>query len=313
MLKLTFAFSVALLVFLLFYAVIQQRKTAEQDVNKRLNSLMGMTYVDGDYRPVEEENLSFRERVLVPFKKGLDDRIARMTPRVWEEMLERKLMLAGLNKTWSVGGYAGFWFALIFLGTLASFSYISKEPTLQDIVWALMVGPGFGAFLPNLALNVRIQKRKRAILRQLPEMLDLLCVSVYAGLTFDAAVSRIVKRLKGPLIDECVKVLEDMRMGIPQRYALRAMADRCDVSELTLFITSVIQAERLGTSMANTLANQADNMRERRRQQVKAQAMKAPIKMLFPLVIFIFPTIFIVVLLPSVLNVMRNYQNVVGP
>ena len=161
--------------------------------------------------------------------------------------------------------------------------------------------------MPIAILNIAIDRRKKNVLRQLPEFLDLLCVSVQAGLTFEAAVNNILQRFKGPLADEFSQAMEDMRMGMPRRAALKNMTERVDLPELSLFITSVIQSERLGTSIGNTLAIQADNMRERRRQYIRAQALKAPVKMLFPLIMFIFPALFIVVLLPVVLTLIKHF------
>ena len=105
---------------------------------------------------------------------------------------------------------------------------------------------------------------------------------------------------------ECRRMQDDIRMGVVRRTAMRSMADRCGLEDVSLFMTSIIQAERLGTSMGKTLKNQADNIRERRRQYVKAQAMKAPVKIVFPLVLFIFPAIFVVTLVPSLLYLLKN-------
>ena len=151
-----------------------------------------------------------------------------------------------------------------------------------------------------------VRRIQRPVDKQLPEVLDLLSVSVRAGLSFDGALRKITDRMTGPLIEEFKRMQQDVRMGSPRARALQAMAKRCDVEDLYLFITAVIQAERLGTSMGRTLNNQADNMRERRRQKAKAEALKAPVKIVFPLVIFIFPAIFVVVLLPSVLSLMHS-------
>ena len=164
-----------------------------------------------------------------------------------------------------------------------------------------------GLMFPFVMLNMKIKNRQKKMLRQLPEFLDLMCVSVQAGLTFDAATRKIVQRMHGPLIDEFHRTMDDMSMGVPRKLAMKNMANRCDLPELTLFLTSIIQANRLGTSISKTLAIQADNMRDRRRQAIKALAMKAPVKMLFPLVFFIFPALFVVVLLPTVLTLIKNF------
>ena len=171
----------------------------------------------------------------------------------------------------------------------------------------LVVFAGIFGMLPLVILRILIQKRQEMILHQLPEVLDLLCVSVQAGLSFDAALRRIVDKMQGVLIDELKRMLEDIRMGLQRRQAMRMLADRCEVQELTLFCTSLIQAERLGTSIGKTLTNQAANMRERHRMRIKAQAMKAPVRMMFPLVLFIFPALFVIVLLPSLISLMHNF------
>jgi len=143
-------------------------------------------------------------------------------------------------------------------------------------------------------------------MRQLPEVLDLLCVSVQAGLSFDAALRKITVRMKGPLIDEFKHFQDDVRMGMIRRNAMKNLAARCDLQDVSLFMTALIQAEKLGSSMGKTLKNQADNIRERRRQYIKAKAMRAPIKILFPLILFIFPAIFVVTLFPALLSLLKN-------
>ena len=178
-------------------------------------------------------------------------------------------------------------------------------PYMQRVVfyWLFV---GIGAFFPFMVLNSIIRKRQQSISRQLPEVLDLLSVSVQAGLSFDGSVRRITERMTGPLIDEFKRVHQEVKMGSARARALQAMARRCDVDDVYLFITAVVQAERLGTSMGKTLTNQADNMRERRKQRAKAEALKAPVKIVFPLVLFIFPALFVIVLLPTLLFLLKN-------
>ena len=125
-------------------------------------------------------------------------------------------------------------------------------------------------------------------------------------MSFDSGIAKIVDRMKGPFIEECQRMQRDVRMGMMRKHSLQQMARRCDVQEVYLFTTSIIQAERLGTSIANTLVEQASNMRERRRQAAKAEALRAPVKIVFPLVLFIFPALFVIVLLPSLLFLLKN-------
>ena len=171
---------------------------------------------------------------------------------------------------------------------------------------AVLFGTIAGAYLPFLVLNIKINKRKKLLRRQLPEFLDLLCVSVQAGLSFDGAVSKIVKRYTGILSEEFKHAQDEIKFGMTKQHALTQLAKRCDIEEIYLFTTSVLQAERLGTSMAQTLSLQADNIRERHRQYVKTEAMKAPVKILFPMVFFIFPSIFVVLLFPAMITIIKT-------
>lgn len=181
-------------------------------------------------------------------------------------------------------------------------TYVHGTGTLYHLGW-----PSFrGALLPFGVFNHIIKKRQDLIIRQLPDVLDLLSISVQAGLSLDGAMRKVVERMEGPLIDEFRRMLRDTRMGMTRRRSMQLMAKRCDVQDVYLFVMSVVQSERLGASMSDTLVIQADNMRDLRRQRARTQAMKAPVKMVFPLVFCIFPAIFVVVLLPSLLSLKQT-------
>ena len=173
------------------------------------------------------------------------------------------------------------------------------------LIWGCLL---FGAMLPFGVLNHIIRNRQTKIIRQLPDVLDLLSISVQAGLSLDGAMRKVVERMEGPLIDEFRRMLRDVRMGMTRRRSMQLMARRCDVQDVYLFVMSVVQSERLGASMSDTLVIQADNMRDLRRQRARTQAMKAPVKMIFPLVFCIFPAIFVVVLLPSLISLMQGMK-----
>lgn len=173
------------------------------------------------------------------------------------------------------------------------------------LIWGFLL---FGAMLPFGVLNHIIRDRQTKIIRQLPDVLDLLSISVQAGLSLDGAMRKVVERMEGPLIDEFRRMLRDIRMGMTRRRSMQLMAKRCDVQDVYLFVMSVVQSERLGASMSDTLVIQADNMRDLRRQRARTQAMKAPVKMIFPLVFCIFPAIFVVVLLPSLISLMQGMK-----
>lgn len=311
MLVAVFSLSVALLVFAILYAVIKAKVVPQQELNERLKAL------DEGYEGKKTQRIDdhkdeipgFRERVVTPLGKYLGNLITRLAPAAWSAALERKLVTAGKGRVWTAQGYAVFWVIVVLVVIVIAIKYVYGRPDLAPVqlVMLVIVFTAMGAALPWIMLRIMAQKRQKLITKQLPEVLDLLCVSVQAGLSFDAALRRIVERMDGPLIEECTRMLEDVRMGLPRRQALRMMGERCEVQEVALFVTAIIQAERLGTSLGKTLNNQAINMRERRRQAVKAEAMKAPVKMIFPLVLFIFPSVFVIVLLPALLNMMKNF------
>ncbi len=248
------------------------------------------------------ESMSFTERVLHPFISWVSETLQHFVPTELGVWLERRLQLANLQDNWTVRRFTTLGILTWLLGTVTSFYLILHFGNLklsQQIVLLLMGGL-CGTALPFLVLNNTISIRKETILRQMPEIMDLLCISVQAGLSFDAAVSKITKRMNGPLIDEFRHVQLDTAMGMTRQHALEQMARRCDLEALYLFTSSVIQAEQLGANMARTLQMQADNMRDRHRQYIKSQAMKTPVKITFPMIIFIFPAMLIIVLYPTI-------------
>lgn len=166
--------------------------------------------------------------------------------------------------------------------------------------------------LPWLSLGRAATRRQKQIRRSLPDIMDLLIVSVQAGLSFDMALVRVVDKFKGMVSDEFGKALREMQLGKTRRDALKDMAERVGVHELELMVNAVIQAEQLGVGVSAVLELQSDLVREKRQQAIEEQAMKAPVKMLFPMVFFIFPAIFIVILGPAVLNIMGVLTGIGG-
>ena len=308
MMILAAALTGGLFVFMLVYFFVMTRLIPKTQVQQRLRDIRYGSKAKAEAaRSANLGDVPFVERTIVPFFQALTKRLMRFAPQGIRAMLEQRIMLAGKLGVWSVNAFVCGWLLSVAVCFLLAFLTVSNGvyPFVQRMA-ILITGIVIGGVLPFAILNSIIRKRQKLITRQLPEFLDLLCVSVQAGLSFDGGVTKIVSRMKGPFIDECVRMQRDVRMGMPRARSLRQMAQRCDVQEVYLFTTAVIQAERLGTSMANTLENKADNLRERRRQRAKAEALKAPVKILFPLVMFIFPALFVIVLLPSVLVLMKN-------
>lgn len=314
MLLVFFTLAIIILLFAICYGVIATFVLPKQKLNERLRSLDAQEqfadrYAEARSRRTVKEAKTFRERVLVPFEQKLGNILLNFAPKLFNADVERLLLVSGKRRVWSVQAFTIFRGVIFLLCVFLAIRYTSNKPDMIFIQSALVVflGAVAGFILPILLLRSLAQARQKKIQRQLPEVFDLLCVSVQAGLSFDAAIKRIVEHMEGPFIDELRYYLEDMRMGLPRRVALKQVADRCDIAEVSLFATSLIQAERLGTGIGKTLSNQSANMRDRRRQEIKAEALKAPVKMLFPLVLFIFPAIFVVVLLPSVLSLINSF------
>ena len=275
------------------------KRTTEQNQNSN----------DGDkFKPFSQR--SFFERVLKPLMNNISEYVQGLAPVQVKNMFERYIFLAGKQGIWSVKRLVVMWTVSVVVGlVVAVFITQRVEYHFLQETMILILGGVAGAILPFLRLQAMIRTRKKSIRRQLPEFLDLLCVSVQAGLSFDGAVAKIITRMKGSLITEFQRVQSDVSLGMTRRYALTQMAKRCDLEEIYLFTTSVIQAEKLGTSMSRTLKLQADNIRERHRQYVKAQALKAPVKIIFPMVLFIFPSIFVVLLFPAVIMIIKTLGN----
>lgn len=258
-------------------------------------------------QPAVGRERSFFERVIQPAWQSIDERLQKFAPNEIRLQLEDKIFRAGKTGVWDVRRFITIWCLMIIVGIIVAIIFTRGQGLhpLQQVM-AILLGGFIGGLIPFAFLNSKIRQRQKMLRRQLPEFLDLLCVSVQAGLSFDGAVAKIIIRMKGPLIDEFTRFQNDVGLGMTHQYALNQLARRCDLEEVYLFTTSVIQAEKLGTSMTRTLKVQADNMRDRHRQWVRGEALKAPVKIIFPMVLFIFPSIFVVLLFPSVLSIARN-------
>jgi tight adherence protein C len=249
---------------------------------------------------------SFVERVLKPLVLKIGRILSNYTPKGFLERAAQKLTRAGFPRTDPVtylgvkavlaAGFLGF---SLLLG-LAAKSEISEMMVLFLILTAI------GFMAPDFWIQTVGNKRKSEISGKLPDLLDLLTVSVEAGLGFDQALMYSSDKMKGPISEEIKRMLQEMRLGTKRSEALRDLADRVCLPDLTSFCAALIQADQLGVSIADVLRVQSDGMRQKRRQRSEEMAMKAPLKLLFPLIFFIFPTIFIILLGPAVISVMEN-------
>ncbi len=198
----------------------------------------------------------------------------------------------------------------------ASFIFVLCGPLVYEIffgrapAWvyplSMMLGALYGFKAPDTWLNIRIRQRQLEIQLALADMIDLITVAVEAGLGLGAAIMRVTERFPNPLSEELMRTMQEVHLGRSQADALRDMGRRIDVADLTTFLTSLVQAEVLGLPIANVLRVQSERLRDKRSQRAREQAQKAPIKMIFPLVFFIFPALFIVILGPAAITIMKH-------
>ena len=223
------------------------------------------------------------------------------------EALRRKLAAAGWSKRLSPEDVAGLK-AVLPLGVYAAMLVLTAAgvvPFLVGVVAAFGLSAIAYCGLP-IMIDVRVRGRRDKIVSGLPTVLDLLTLSIEAGMSFDAALGRMVRRLDGPLIDELGLMQREMQLGTSRTDALTALAGRVDAPEVTSFVRALSQADRLGVPLAQMLRTQADELRVRLRNDAEEHAMKAPVKMLFPTVLLIFPAVFVVVLGPAVIALIHN-------
>jgi tight adherence protein C len=172
------------------------------------------------------------------------------------------------------------------------------------------LGAGVGYMLPGIWLGQQIKKRKKSIIKALPDALDLLTISVEAGLGFDVALQRVTEKWDDELSREFRRVISDMRLGRSRREALRDLGERTGVEDVQTFVSAIIQADQLGVSMSKILRLQSDQMRVKRRQRAEEEAQKAPILMLFPMVFLIFPALFVVILGPAIPRLVESFGGI---
>ncbi len=250
------------------------------------------------------------ERTIRPLANRLSGSIARVTSTSFSQTTERRLALAGNPGDLRVADWLGIKAvgAIVGAGLFVLLFVFPGVLVVPIPINFAMIGVGvmFGYTIPEFWLGGRVKKRQKAILLQIPDALDLLTISVRAGLGFDGALGKVVEKLKGPLTEEFRRALAEIRVGKARRDALRDIVPRTEVPPLTNFIGAIIQAEQLGVSISKVLQVQSEQLRIERRQRAEEQAAKAPIKMLFPLVGCIFPSLFIVILGPAIILIMIN-------
>ena len=276
----------------------------EDPLRARLNQLGAMTAKDLQELELQQP---FFDRTVKPLAARLSSSVAKITSSSFTERTEKRLAMAGNPGDMRVSDWLGIKaigaavvgaLLFLFIGILGG--------NLVGGVLLGLVGLGIGYIGPEFWLGRRVKARQKKILVGIPDALDLLTISVRAGLGFDAALGKVVEKMKGPLVDEFRRALAEVRVGKVRRDALRDIVPRTEVQPLTNFIGAIIQAEQLGVSISKVLQVQSEQLRIERRQRAEEQAAKAPIKMLFPLVGCIFPSLFIVILGPAIILIVQN-------
>jgi tight adherence protein C len=266
-------------------------------------------YSVGTTLTLEEVELSqpFSERVLRPISASILRSLARLTPRQNLQEMQHRLEVAGRPYSWSVVDFMGLRVLTALLSAVLAFilTMLGDVALLQRLFLMAAAG-GLGYFLPVLWLRWRINDRKSKLLRALPDGLDMLNICVGAGLGFDAALSRVGDVWKTLLADEFNRVVTEIRLGRTRREALLDMAARTEVMEIENFVATIVQADQLGVSIAKVLRTQAEQMRILRRQRAEEAARQATIKLLFPLVFLVFPSMLAVLLGPAVPQIIET-------
>ena len=290
--------------FVLDALTVKQKQTAVS-----LNRARTYGGISGGLRDHELAKTVSR-RILAPGVQRLTRIGTRLPGAASPDVLRKRIAAAGLEakitpQTFLAlkSGLTGGTFLLgIILGSIG----------ILPLVAGLGIGFAGGAICfiaPDYYLGLKTRRRREEINITLPDILDLLTVSVEAGLGFDSAVSKISEKMKGPLIDEMKVFLREMQLGESRAGALKSLSDRLELPSMVSFTRSIIQADQLGISLARVLRVQAHDLRNKRQMAAEEKAMKAPIKMLFPTVLFIFPAMFIVILGPAMMTLMKQFSS----
>lgn len=259
----------------------------------------------------EQVRGSFYQRVIAPLVARFTTAVQRMTPKASSQAIALRLERSG--RPWGLN--PGMWTVVRMVvavgaaaGALATLKFAPIIPAYR--LCAAMFVLVFGVIGPGYVLDVKTKQRQSKIRRALPDVIDLLVVSVEAGLGLDASVQEVIARRRGPLLDELARVLAEIRVGKSRRGAWQEMAARVDILELKVFVAALVQAEELGASIAGVMQGQAEALRVRRSLSVRELAAMLPVKMLFPLVFFIFPGVFVVILGPGVISIMETFTRI---
>jgi len=254
-----------------------------------------------------QQQLPFSQRVLAPLGDRLAGWTLKLHPRTTVEGVSARLLAAGLGRKISPTTFLAFKSALALGGLVLGALFGGAAAGPGGVLFAAIALAGIGFIAPDFVVSGKARSRKDRIRAELPDALDLMAVSVEAGMGFDGAIAKLTEHMHGPLADEFALTLGEIRIGESRQDALKKLSDRTSTPELASFVRSIIQADQLGISLGRILRVQATDSRLKRQAAAEEKAMKAPIKMLFPTVLFIFPAMFLVILGPAFLNLSKIF------
>jgi len=256
---------------------------------------------------VGRQDLPFQDRVLAPSWQRAAAIGQRLTPAGSAAKLQRRLDLAGNPDGWTAERVMAAKGIGLIIGLVLGLAIGSRGGLIGLLLWTAGAG-ATGLFLPDILLMNKGQKRQQDLRKALPDSLDMLTVSVEAGLGFDAALAQVARNTSGPIAGEFFRVLQEIQIGKSRTEAFVALADRTTVDELRVFVSALAQADRLGIPIANVLREQSKEMRLKRRQRAEEAAQKVPVKILFPMIFCIFPALFVVIIGPGVINIVSAFS-----
>jgi tight adherence protein C len=270
-------------------------------------TIRGMEAGSGSFRQ-QELATSPVLRIFVPFLGRFGAISRRLSPVQAFERTEQDLVLAGSPPGWDAERVFAIKLVMPFIagGSMLFLLLLAGDTSVLFVVLATFVFAAAGWYAPEWIVRARARRRQAEIQKWLPDSLDLMSITVEAGLAFDAALGRVSTNIKGPLGEELYRVVQEMQLGKSRSAALRDMADRSDVNDLRSFVAAMVQADALGVPIARVLKVQAREIRIRRRQRAEEQAQKLPVKIVFPVVLTIFPALFVVLLGPAAIQIYEN-------
>lgn len=301
-------FGVIVLVAAIAIMIFSLRRSSSGEEDDPLQARLAEFIQRGDVSSLEEIELSqpFSERVFIPFIRRVGEFSARFTPQKAIQDTARRLEVAG--NPWPVDAPTflaiRFILAVMFGGLMITIVSISPPANPTDNFLYIGGATFAGFYLPHLMLSSRITRRQSDVRKAMPDALDLLTICVEAGLGFEAALAKVSDKWENELSLAFARMIREVQLGKVRRDALKDMADNLGIAEMTSFVAAIIQSEQLGVSLAKVLRIQSDQMRVKRRQRAEEQAHKAPVKMIIPMALLIFPSIMIIILTPAALQIM---------